>query len=203
MYQELDFHIRGVLPTIMHNGRLNDPFYRYSRELKKISGKTKKTDEDLMKMREIEFLGGLYVEEGEEKDDGGPPVWPAENIHAMLIAAAKMSKRGRKVEQGVMFSAHAFPLIYKGPKTKIELWKNQEKFLFVKKVKVMGRGIMRARPIFREWDLKFQLNFLTDVLDATDIRDLVVIAGKLVGLSDYRPRYGMFDLVEWSGNGKR
>ena len=61
-----------------------------SKELKKISGKRTKTEEDHLRMSEIEFRAGLYW-----RDDIGVHM-PADNLQAMFLAAAKKTRQGPK-----------------------------------------------------------------------------------------------------------
>jgi len=57
--QTITFEVRGNLPLLMHNSRLASPLDKYSKELKSISGKRKKTDEDHELMALIEARGSL------------------------------------------------------------------------------------------------------------------------------------------------
>ena len=54
--------------------------------------------------------------------------------------------------------------------------------------------VMRTRPIFREWELEFTVHFMPDIVDEHSLDEAVEIAGKLIGLSDYRPKYGRFEV---------
>ena len=188
-FQELSLEIKGVAPTIQHNGRLANPMDEFSKALKEISGKRKKTDDDYEQMARIEFMGGLYV------DDDGEPCWPGECLESMLKVAARMSKLGKQVERGLWCNGD-WKLEYKGPKDAESLWADS-RFRFTCGVKNPGSGsrIMRTRPIFRDWSLKFTLMFDPECLNAQQVREFVVTAGRFVGLSDFRPRYGRFDLV--------
>lgn len=188
-FQDLDFHIVGVSPTVQHNGQLADPLNKFTKALKQVTSKRKKTDDDYEEMARLEFLGGLYV------DENGAPCWPGECIESMFKSAARLSKCGKDIERGLWIDGN-WPLIYKGPKDADSLAAD-EKFRFTCGVKNPGSGsrVMRTRPIFRDWSLKFSLRFDVECLSPDRVREFAVTAGKYVGLSDFRPRYGRFDVI--------
>ena len=54
----LQLTIKGVSPLLLHNGQTANPLNKYARQLKAVSGKRNKTDEDFEAMAKIEFLAG-------------------------------------------------------------------------------------------------------------------------------------------------
>jgi hypothetical protein len=54
---------------------------------------------------------------------------------------------------------------------------------------------MRCRPIFPEWELKFTLHYLDKVINKKEIEQALEQAGLLIGLSDWRRRFGLFNVV--------
>ena len=72
------YTITGITPLLMHSERLANPFDSLTKELKAISGKRKKTEDDLLAMARIVFIGGLYHD-----DDAGIHV-PGYNILATI-----------------------------------------------------------------------------------------------------------------------
>jgi hypothetical protein len=193
MYQALNVHIKGILPTLMHNGRLRDPRYHWTRLIKPISSKRKRTDAEDEQLWQYEWKGGLYVMKGEDNDDGGPPCWPGDNIFACLRDGAKKHNNGKKVESGVQCH-EPFPLIYKGPKTRKALWEDGN-FVDLRMATVQTQKVMRCRPIFPEWELKFTLHYLDKVINKKEIEQALEQAGLLIGLSDWRRRFGLFNVV--------
>lgn len=187
MLQNIDFHIRGVSPLLCHNGKLADPLNEIAREMKKISGKRKKTDDDHAELSRLEWLGGLYL------NDEGKPCIPGENIEATIVAAAKQSRSGPKAKSGVMIDGNP-AIIYKGPTDLDKLWASGN--FFNRKPMVVQRArIMRTRPCWRDWELKFAAAYNPEVLNAEDLVSWVETAGQLIGLGDSRPRNGRFVLV--------
>jgi hypothetical protein len=188
MYQKLKFRVRGVCPLLMHNGQLSDPLNKWSKEMKKISGKRGKTDDDFAELARIEFLGGLYT------NKAGEPVLPGELIEATIVAGAKKKKKGPAAKAGIIVEGNA-PLIYNGPKTAEGLSKD-ESFRNATPVKVQQNRIVRTRPQFDELECEFTVHYLPDQVDPSDVRDWVEIAGRVCGFGDWRPRFGRFEVLE-------
>lgn len=190
MYQQLTFNVRGVAPLLMHNGQLSNPLNRFSKAMKKISSKRQKTDEDYAELARIEFLGGLYT------DKDGRPVLPGELIEATIVSGAKKKKKGPAAKAGVIVEGNAL-LEYKGPKTAEELVKD-EAFRNATPVKVQQNRVVRTRPQFDNWECEFTVHYLSDQVDAEEVKEWVEIAGRICGFGDWRPRYGRFEVLEVS-----
>jgi hypothetical protein len=190
MYQELTFKIRGVVPLLLHNGRLADPLDTFSRRLKAVTSKRNKTEDDYRLMAEIEWYGGLYT-----KDD--KVVIPGHVVEAMLIDAAKKTRQGRDAKAGLM-CVDDFPLRYDGPQDIDELWAGGRHSLTCG-VRVRGSRVMRTRPQFDDWELYFTVLYEPSVLDENDVLRFVKTAGEIVGLCDWRPRFGRFVVTEGLG----
>lgn len=184
MYEPLEFSIVGLTPTIMHNGQLADPLNQWAKELKKVTSKRKKTDEDHEECSRIEFMGGLYL------NADLAPCWPGENIESMLNAAARKRKEGPQARVGMMVHGD-FALKYSGPKTAEELWKDG-RFTFRCACSVNGSRVMRTRPQFKAWELDFTVMHDPEIVDAEIVKQWVEIAGNQVGLSEWRPKFGRF-----------
>lgn len=177
--------IVGVAPLVMHSGQLANPLSAASKELRKISKKRAKTDADHEYLSRVEWVGGLWLA-------NGAPCIPGEAIEAAFVAAARKSKRGQIARAG-MLSPHNWPLEYDGPKDVAALWE-AESFRLIAGVRVGQARVMRTRPIFRKWAATVTFEYLDDQMDESDIIDIWRIAGRLVGLGDWRPRYGRFEI---------
>lgn len=182
-YARIQFRLNGVSPLLMHNGRLANPLDPMAKALKAVTGKRAKTDADHEEMARIEFLGGLYI-----GDDG--PCLPGEMIEAMLVVAAKKSKRGPQAKAGII-SDGMHRLEYAGPRDPDALW-DDDRFRLVAGVRVQQARLMRTRPIFRDWSAEIFVDFLPGQLNRADVAEMMRIAGEVVGLGDWRPRFGRF-----------
>jgi len=183
---DLTLDITGTSPLLMHNARLADPLDPMARDLKKVTSKTKKTDDDHAEMARLEFLGALYC------DPQVGPYLPGDNIFRALVDAARKRKLGKKVTEGVFVTSSINPIAYGGPRDPNELWKDGG-FVNRASAKVGMARVNRTRPQFTTWRTNANLYLDTDVLDVDDLRDIVDISGRLVGLGNWRPRFGRFE----------
>lgn len=177
--------LHGTAPLLVHNSRLADPLDPATRALKKVSGKGKKTDEDHEELARLEHAGSLYFD-----SDIGPYV-PGQNIERCLVDAAKITRQGVKVTRGVFISTDVNPISYRGPRTVDGLWKD-ENFRLMASVKIGMKRVMRCRPMFRDWAVEADGILDPAVLDLADLVGIATAAGQMIGLGDWRPRYGRF-----------
>lgn len=182
----LKFELQGVCPLIMHSDVLVDVLHPLAKEKKKLTNKRgNKTEDDLARIDEIEFISGLYM----QPDIG--PVIPGANIERMIHDAAKRTKSGSKAKMGIYASEDYFALQYDGPRDVAGLWAEPQ-FQFRKSIKQGMSRIMRVRPMFHHWRLDIALDFDEKIFDAEDVKGFVTLAGDYVGLCDWRPRFGRF-----------
>lgn len=183
----IEFRIRGVAPLICHNAQLSDPLNPWTIAVAEISGKRKKTTADLMEMAHREFLGSLYL------DSEGAPVIPGGNIERMLRDAAAKSKQGKQVQAGLIVMDDC-PIAYEGPKDPEKLW-GSGKHQLRASAKVGQQRVIRTRPCFMPWELGFRVDFDETILNERSVREFVEIAGRVVGLGDWRPKHGRFEVI--------
>jgi len=193
MLETVRYRIKGEVPLIMHNGRLADPLDHYSKAIKEVSSKRNKTDADHEQMAHLEFLGGLYLLEGE-------PCVPWDVLEGALLGrggAARKQKAGKQAAAG-MWVSNDFPLEYEGPRSAEELWKDK-RFVFRTPVRVQSSKVMRTRPIFEEWGAEVAVEFNPDIINESDIDLWIRVAGAEVGLMDWRPKFGRFSVEKLNG----
>lgn len=71
-------------------------------------------------------------------------------------------------------------------------------YLDMRPVVVQRARVVRIRPTFKPgWTLDFEIECLDEQLDSGLIQDVLTHAGKQVGIGDYRPRFGRFDVVKF------
>jgi hypothetical protein len=185
-WQERTYQLKSSAPLVMHSGQTADPLNKFSKAMKAISGKRLKTDADYEELARLEYTAGLYM-----GADG--PVIPAHVIDAMVTEAAKKQRRGKDAKAAVFCPDHA-RLEYDGPRTVEELWENED-FRLVANVRIQSSRIVRTRPMFPVWEASVTLRYEDSMINPGDLDQWMDIAGYSIGLCDWRPRYGRFEIV--------
>lgn len=155
--------------------------------MKLISGKRKKTDADLEELAKLEFIGGLYY------SDNPGVILPAEVIEATINGGARKFKEGISAKAGIVVMNHAKLEFPDSNLTPQELWEKKE-YRFQKMVTVARARILRTRPIFDEWAAEIEVTYEDTVCDGSQVYKWLKKAGEVVGLCDWRPRYGRFQV---------
>jgi hypothetical protein len=188
MFSEIKFTIHGVSPLLLHNGQTADPLNTFSKQLKAVSGKRKKTDEDYAEMSRIEWHAALYV------DKDGYLILPSSLLESCIYDGAKKSKLGKAFKSAVFVNDDAKLDI--GTKKKgTELW-GDANYRDVRGVRVGQSRVMRTRPIFRNWACSFVVMYDAEQVNEGEVIRAVRDAGANSGVGDFRPRFGRFEIVE-------
>ena len=175
---------------LMHNGRLANPLDAHTREMKTLTGKRAKTDEDLIKLMQVEARGGCW-----ETDDGYVGI-PNAALWRSVYDAAKAFKRGEDIKRALSFEDVTQPITIRGKQWLAQDWCTTMDRIDYRPVKVMARKVMRARPKFPAgWQSEHTFELITGVIDLRDLHPILERAGSLVGIGDWRPIYGKFSVV--------
>lgn len=186
---ERTYTIRGVAPLIQHNEQLSDPLNKWTLLVKEISSKRKKTDADLIEMSRREWFGGLYLDKKDRV------IVPGRNLERMIRDGATKSKMGKVVQAGVIVPEDTLLHFPDEAKSPTKLWE-MEKYTLRASCRVNSARVIRSRPIFDEWSLTFAAMIDGDVVNPKQVDEFVELAGKVVGLCDWRPKHGRFVLEE-------
>lgn len=186
-YETLVVQVVGVAPLLMHNTQLANPLNKFVRAIKEITAKgKKKTDADIESLARLEFLGGLYL------DSNSHPAIPGEVIEGMIRDGARKSRAGKDAICGII-SDGIWPLEYDGPKDVEKLWLD-ENFRDYRGCRVGQARVMRMRPRFNDWSLTFKVSYQDEVVNRSHLEKWLQDAGQLVGMCDFRPRFGRFEI---------
>lgn len=186
MQEQVTVTIEGRTPLIMHNGMIADPLNPATQELKKVSGKRTKTTQDHLDMARLEWYAGLYTDENESI------VVPGVNIEKALIEAARKSKKGKQFESGVSIFDDV-PLDFPDKGKPLAKLYESGNYTDRRMVVVQRNRVARTRAKFPDWALTFSIDFDNELVNRSDLLDTVDLAGQLIGLCDYRPRFGRFE----------
>ena len=187
--------IQGARPILFHSGALVDPQNEFAKRLKEVSAKRAKTDADHKEMAKLEFLGSFdgYV------DENGGIVIPEPNILAVIVKGATKTKKGVSAKEGVLGLVDGdakFIFPRKGDRSPEALWESGE-FVDRRRVVVQRSSVMRTRPKFKEWSCEFTLEVDENLCNLSEVRQWLEAAGNRVGLGDYRPMFGRFEVAEF------
>lgn len=174
---------------LLHSAILNDPMAEVTKAMSKISKRRNKSEDDIVELARLEFLGSMYV------NDKQHPVVPGPNIESCITDGAKAQKLGKRFKAGVFVNSDP-EIQYDGPSTPEKLWKHGG-FRDTRRVKVGQSGVMRTRPIFHQWALDFAIDFNPEAADEGQLETALVYAGQMVGLCDFRPKFGRFAVTSF------
>lgn len=177
---------RGTTPLIMHSCRGVNPLDPLTIELKKITAKKKKTEDDLREISDLEWELGLYF-------DGDVGLYvPEDNIIKAVQEGAQARKRGKDIAKAFDVDVMMIPLDIGETLTK-EQMKKEYRFRDVRAMNVMRSRVNRTRPRFTHWSIAFDARYDESILDFDTICEAMEYAGAYIGICDSRTRkYGRF-----------
>lgn len=189
---EITITLTGICPMLQHNGRLANPLDPHTRALKALTAKRTKTDDDLMAIMLTEARGGCW-----ETDDGLIGL-PSAAVWRSIYDASKAFKLGEQIKRSLLFADADYvdPLEVDGQVHEADIWLKDHDHIDYRPAKVMGRKVMRARPLIPAgWKSTHTFELLDDVLDSRDLVPVLERAGRLVGVGDWRPTFGRFEVT--------
>lgn len=187
----LTVQIVGTKPMLLHNGRLANPLDPYTRDLKAISNKRTKTDDDRFSMMSIEARGGCY-----ETPDG-LLAFPTANVWRSIYDAAKKYKLGKDCTRALFFDDVNEPIYLDGKTVHIDddNWLQYGTTVDYRPVKVGTSKTMRARPLVpKGWVSTHRLALNESELDLESLYPVFLRASRIIGLGDWRPNFGTYEL---------
>lgn len=181
----LTLKITGTNTLMMHSDRFANPLDPSTKAHKELTSKRKKTDDDHRAIARSEFLGGVYWNEAESF------YIPGQNFEATFLGGAKLQKLGTTWKRAALVLEDRVKLLHDGPTTPAALWESPA-HVDCRGVKVGTAKIMRYRAIFLKWAAEVTVSINPDVLNISEAKKAIEDAGALVGVCEYRPRFGRF-----------
>jgi hypothetical protein len=190
----VNVQVQGIAPLMQHRYPLPD-FESLSK-----GGKVKTGEVDYTQ----EWRGYLYA------DSEGNIYQPATHFDGAMIKAAAGYKvqGGRGKTYKDLFKGNVFvspDAILHGIKVPENLDTDGDKplYLDVRPVVVQRARVVRIRPCFKPgWKLDFEITILDDQILANVVNEVLALAGRTVGIGDFRPRFGRFMVTKFEVNGK-
>lgn len=143
----------------------------------------------------------VEAEKGVYRTEDGQCAVPGSALRACIVRASKAFKaqKGRgslwTVMAHIIVPEELVPLVTPNPGKPITGYEiNSQRAV------VQRQGIIRSRPLFREWAASFSVEFDDDITNTDTILVVLAEGGSKVGLGDFRPErggpYGRFDVVQ-------
>ncbi|MFN2592331.1 MAG: hypothetical protein ABR532_05800 [Candidatus Dormibacteria bacterium] len=128
------------------------------------------------------------------RNEGGDLCIPGEYVRGSIIQAAKFRQDPRSPRKSAMdlFKAAIVPLTELA-----SLGKPTWDYLDMRRVTVQRNAITRTRPaVLAGWRATFEFEILLpEYVTARDFLETLTLAGRVVGVGDFRPTYGRFNMV--------
>ena len=125
---------------------------------------------------------------------------PAFAIRSSILEGAKGYRIGKSsavsiLSGAILIADGAFPLLRDN-----KALNGDEYSVFSTRAVVQGQGIIRSRPrIELPWQVKVTFNYIPDVASLAQIEGIANRAGQIIGLLDYRPKFGRYEVTNiWS-----
>ena len=183
----------GISPLLTHNGAAGlDTRSPAKLEIATIAKKrgSNRTEPDDLRLIELECQNSLYL------DDDGRPTIPASALRAALEAAARKTKQGGDVREGLLVESLEFTYDAKRyGKTVEKIGKSAQ---FTVPVVVQRARILRTRAKFDcPWSIDAVIDADDELVDKHKLTAWLDVAGRRIGLCDWRPQksgtFGRFE----------
>lgn len=187
--KSIKLSIKGTQPLMLSNNQVVNPFNKYTKLLKPLTSKKKKTEEDMIEIYRLQFESSLYM-------NGDVYIIPLDHFWKSVCTAAKEQKLGKKFEQ----SLHIFEdCVLDFPEKDMspdELYK-EGSHVDIRVGVIGGRSsVPVCRAIFAEWSTTLECYYDDSQLDKDEILRFFEIAGLRYGVGTYRKKYGRFSVKE-------
>lgn len=170
--------IRGIAPLLM--ARFPEEDWQ--------DGQPKKLPRPLSKEE-------MYEKSKYKAKDGSLYCPAAHIVGAMVKASSRVTLKGKMtynevVKGGVFIFPEEIPHLIQ----KVEMdYRHATNGTGAKKTAIM---VSRAR--LEKWELEFKLSCFDNRAGESELKQILEMAGAFIGVGAYRPRYGRFEIIEWT-----
>lgn len=168
--KEIEVEITGVAPLLQHRFATEEHGENQSKTKKKVYVPQEEAEKCLYKNPK----GEIYQ--------------PAEHIFQSMVRAAVDFKFEKKrtykdvITSGIVVQPEEISVIYEG-----------QYEIDARGAVVQRARVVRWRPRFNKWKLRFTINILDDQnISIPTLKEILERAGCTKGIGDYRPRFGRF-----------
>jgi len=159
---------------------------------------TEEHGENSSKIKKKVYVPVEEAEKASYKNPDGTLFQPSEHILGVLIRSGVGFKyEGKKtykeiIKAGIVVEPDNIPLLDNEGNVRTT-WDEID----ARPVVVQRARVVRWRPKFNEWKLRLQLIIINeDLISVAALKDIMEASGML-GIGDYRPRFGRFQVTQW------
>ena len=188
--------LRGIRPLIMHNGAAGidkrSPANLEKADIARKKG-SNRTEADDERLRELECQTSIWYDYNEA------PTIPAAAIRTAIETAARKLKQGSQVREGMAIT-EIISFDYDRAALGATVEELGRKAQFTVPVVVQRNRLERTRAKFDIWSVTFTIDADDELVDQQQLESWLDIAGRRIGLGDWRPEksgdFGRFEVVE-------
>lgn len=175
----------------MHNGLLADPTNPIQRQVKEITskGSKKMTDADYERVDQLKWEGGCYWSE-----EVNGFVIPSDNIERCIQEGAKKNRLGKDFAAAVLCVQVEVKIDHELAGKSMDAIYKDARYTLRKGVRIQKNRVIGVRPKIPVWSIEFDVEFDERIVNAGQVEKAMREAGSLVGLGDWRPKYGRFEV---------
>lgn len=172
---------------LMNNPQCVDPLNHYSKERAKITAVRKKSDADIIRLRELDVESKLFWDD--ELGVYVPSRWIGASVANSGFQVAKISKA--KIRSSVFPTESKIKLHYQGENNVAAIRHIIENEHFTTMNLKQGQvSVTKAVPLFNNWRFSTLLEVDTEVVNLPEIERIFQYGARYVGFGDFRPTYG-------------
>lgn len=185
-----DLLIQPFLATVSVRGTADLLFHRWSNEAVEAKAKAAKNS----KAKKTDDLESYVY-----RTDDGVLGLPGEYLRQAIIGAAKFKQDPRSPRKSAMDLIKAGVICLTDL---VSLGVKDWDYVDRRRVTIQRNAITRERPALRKgWEARFELEIgLPEYIGADFLNELIQQAGRLIGVGDFRPTYGRFQVVHFEVN---
>jgi len=130
------------------------------------------------------------------RDDKGHLAIPAEYFRMSIIGAAKFKQDPRSPRKSAMDLFKAGIVVLE---ELASVGKKEWDYLDRRRVQIQRNGVTRVRPaLLSGWQAEFNIQvLLPEYISPELFNEVLQMAGRLIGVGDFRPTYGRFQVVKF------
>lgn len=173
----------GEAPLIQHSGTGIDPETAVNREIARLAAKkaSQRTETEHRRLRELEVIKSLWLEDGK-------PTVPVSALRSAIETAARKSKEGPLVREGLLVVDTTFAWDQDRYGDGSDLDDLAKKTEFTTPVVVQRNRVLRTRARFETpWSVEAVIETDDDLVDQERLTTWLDVAGRRIGLGDWRP----------------